>query len=174
MGAAIGSPQFKEEYINEKVSKWASNIKTLAEIAKTEPHAAYAAYLHGEQHKYTYFKRTLLNIDENLKPLDEVINNDFIPSLFGSELSDNERNVIALPIREGGLGIRRVGENSDLCFETSIKITQPLVGEILKQSDEVPSPDDVLTARTNALQVCKTNETARIETTKPLESKQQS
>ena len=73
----------------------ASNIKTLAEIAKTEPHAAYAAYLHGEQHKYTYFKRTLLNIDDNLKPLDEVIDNEFIPSLFGSELNDNERNVIA-------------------------------------------------------------------------------
>ena len=60
LGAAIGSPQFKEDYINEKVNKWASNIETLAEIAKSEPHAAYAAYLHGEQHKYNYFKRTLI------------------------------------------------------------------------------------------------------------------
>ena len=37
LGAAIGSSQFKEEYINEKVNKWASNIETLSEIAKSEP-----------------------------------------------------------------------------------------------------------------------------------------
>ena len=166
LGAAIGSPQFKEEYINEKVNKWTSNIEALAEIAKSEPHAAYAAYLHGEQHKYNYFKRTLLNIDSNLKPLDDAITNLFIPSLFGGVISENERNVISLPIREGGLGVRKVGENSDLCFKTSTKITQPLIDEIIKQSDNVPSPDEVKTARVEALQIVKTHETEWIETTK--------
>ena len=29
LGAAIGSPEFKAEYIDEKVEKWCGNIKTL-------------------------------------------------------------------------------------------------------------------------------------------------
>ena len=50
-------------------------MKSLADIAKTQPHAAYSAFIHGEQHKYTYFLRTIAGISENLKPLDEVIEN---------------------------------------------------------------------------------------------------
>ena len=88
-------------------------MKTLADIAKTQPHAAYAAFIHGEQHKYTYFLRTIAGISENLKPLDEVIENVFIPALFGSEISANERDIIALPIREGGLGIKKMAANAD-------------------------------------------------------------
>ena len=87
LGAAIGSSQFKTEYIDEKVKNWTSNIETLAEIGKSQPHAAYAAFIHGEQHKYTYFKRTIFDISENLKPLDNVINNKLIPSLFGCEIN---------------------------------------------------------------------------------------
>ena len=55
----MGSTHFKNEYIDGKVQKWVNNIKTLANIAKAQPHAAYAAFIHGEQHKYTYFLRTL-------------------------------------------------------------------------------------------------------------------
>ena len=73
LGATIGTTGFKEEYINEKVRKWTSNIESLAEIAKSQPHAAYSAYIHAEQHKYTYFKRTLTEISENLKPIDDAI-----------------------------------------------------------------------------------------------------
>ena len=64
-------------------------MEKLTEIAKSQPHAAYAAYIHGEQHKYTYFLRTLNNISEVLEPLDKIIANDFIPSLFGTSISPN-------------------------------------------------------------------------------------
>ena len=70
-----------------------------------------------------------------------------------------------MPIREGGLGVRKVGGNSDICFKTS-RITQPLIDEILKQSDNVPSPDDVKTARVNAIQITKAHEREWIEATK--------
>ena len=51
LGAALGSRDFQTEYIEEKVNKWCEEIKTLADIAKTQPHAAYSAYTHGQQHK---------------------------------------------------------------------------------------------------------------------------
>ena len=111
LGASIGSSDFKNEYIDEKVKKWVSNIISLSEIAKTQPHVAYAAFIHGEQHKYPYFLRTIAGISENLKPLDEAINDVFIPALFGFELSENEREILTLPIKEGGLD----PESSGLC-----------------------------------------------------------
>ena len=94
---------------------------------------------HGEQHKYTYFLRTIADISDNLKLLDDVIDNVFLPSLFGGDISGNIRDIVSLPIKEGGLGIRRVGENSNQLYDTSTKINKPLCRQILTQSDELPN-----------------------------------
>ena len=47
LGAALGTNDFKISYISEKVENWCKKMEKLAEIAKTQPHAAYAAYVHG-------------------------------------------------------------------------------------------------------------------------------
>ena len=39
LGAAVGMEQFKNEYIDEKVSKWTNNILTLSKIVQSQPHA---------------------------------------------------------------------------------------------------------------------------------------
>ena len=161
LGAALSSINFKEENINEKVQKWVANIEALGEIAKSEPHAAYAAYLHAEQHKYTYFKRTIADISQNLKPVDDAISNSFIPSLFGCEVNENERNILSLPIKEGGLGLGKVGENCAESFAASIKITQPLINEILNQSDCVPHAEDVSKAKLEAVQEMEAYQTEK-------------
>ena len=158
LGAVIGSEEFKDIYINEKINKWVSNIQKLSEIAQSQPHAAYAAYIHGEQHKYNYFTRTIANISDNLQPLDDVINNTFIPALFGDEISDNERDIISLPVKLGGLGIRKVGNNSNHAYETSQKITKPLCKQIHVQSEELPNVTEVKNAKTKAVDTHKARE----------------
>ena len=47
LGAAIGTQEFIEVYAAQKVGKWLNEIKSLTAIARTHPHAAYAAYVHG-------------------------------------------------------------------------------------------------------------------------------
>ena len=121
LGAAIGTEIFKNEYMEDKVSKWCKEIEILADIAKSQPHAAYAAFIHGEQHKFTYFLRTIANISTILKPLDDMINNTFIPTLFGREITENERDIISMPIREGGLGLRTLSDNADQSYHSSSK-----------------------------------------------------
>ena len=143
LGAAIGSPDYKNEYIDDKVKTWVSNIKALSDIAKTQPHVAYAAFIHGEQHKYTYFLRTIAGISENLKPLDDAMNNLLIPALFGSELTENEREILTLPIRDGGLGLRKVVDYADISYDVSVSINQPLIKQILIQSDALPDETEV-------------------------------
>ena len=172
LGAAIGTTQFKDDYISEKVQRWTANIETLAKIAKSQPHAAYAAYIHGEQHKYTYFKRTLIDISDNLTQLDEAIDNLLIPTLFGCELNENERDIISLPVKKGGLGMRKVAENCEQSYKASVTITKPLTEEIKKQSDNLPSVEDVTTAKSKALAEMRQFESERAETIKAAQSPQ--
>ncbi len=44
LGAAIGKRSFVEEYVTKKVEEWVDQVHRLSTIAKTQPHAAYAAW----------------------------------------------------------------------------------------------------------------------------------
>ena len=48
---------------------------------------------------------TIPGISSLLKPLEAVISSKFIPALTGRFVSSDERALLALPIRMGGLGI---------------------------------------------------------------------
>jgi len=47
LGAAIGSHTFTNEYVGNKVHEWTEEVKRLAHVATSQPHAAYAAFVHG-------------------------------------------------------------------------------------------------------------------------------
>ena len=68
-----------------------------------------------------------------MKPLEIVISSKFIPALTARLVSDDERALLALPIRLGGLGIADPQTISDFEFAASERVTSPLVGLILKQ-----------------------------------------
>lgn len=54
LGAALGSRTFTEEYVSGKVQEWTKEIKRLAQVAVSQPHAAYAAFTHGISSHWTY------------------------------------------------------------------------------------------------------------------------
>ena len=132
LGAVIGSEDFKSEYVRKKITNWTQKIIKLTEYSKTQPHAAYAIFCRGALHKYTYFMRTIQDIDEHLKPLDDI-NNNFLPTLLDSIVTDNERSLFQLPVRLGGLGIPILSEVASEHFESSKKITAPLVTIMILQ-----------------------------------------
>ena len=152
LGAALGTEEFKTSYIDEKVNEWCMRLNKLTKIAKSQPHAAYAAYIHGEQHRYTYFTQTIPGIAENLEPLDKVLNELFIPTLFGREIRNEERELISIPIKDGGMGLRSININSDHVYETSTRTTKPLIDSIIAQSNTLPSEEEQKKARSDAIQ----------------------
>ena len=106
LGAAIGSRSYTVEYVNGKVRKWSEEIIQLANIAKTQPHAAYCAYTHGLSSRWTFLSRTIPDIAELLQPLEDAIQQHLIPALTGCPpCSREERDLLALPVRLGGIGI---------------------------------------------------------------------
>ena len=60
LGGAIGRSDFRKVYATEKVNNWCKEISKLSEFTKTQPHAAYLAFCHGEVHKFTYFLEQFL------------------------------------------------------------------------------------------------------------------
>ena len=143
LGASLGSNSFRVQYVSEKVNTWCKEVEKLSEFAKTQPHAAFSAFIHGEQHKFTYFMRTIPGMEEHLTPLDKVINDNFLPALFGSRISSVERDLFSLPIRAGGLGIPKFAEKASQEYSTSRTITAPLVAIMTMQGNTLPNEDTI-------------------------------
>ena len=94
--AVIGSNDFWEKYVNEKVTEWCKELKILSEFAKLQPQAAYAAFCFGEQNKFSYFLRTIPEINDLMKPVDEIVQNVLLPAIIGETISEKERELYSL------------------------------------------------------------------------------
>ena len=138
LGGFVGTPEGKKKYVEELCEEWISQLEQLSSIAKCEPQSAYCAFTAGFKHKLTYFIRTIPDLSEILKPLDDVINNKFIPAITERQaISDDDRRLISLPARSGGLGIPIYLEDSVVEYENSRKLTKQLNGKIVAQNQEV-------------------------------------
>lgn len=73
LGAIIGTNEFKNEYVSEKVEKWITQIELLSKIGYIDPNSAYIAYTRCFKHKFGYTMRTIPDIQSLLKSLDTVI-----------------------------------------------------------------------------------------------------
>ena len=136
LGAVIGSSKSVTDYVEQKVTEWINEVESLSSIATTQPHAAYATFTHGLKHKWTYLTRTIANIDHRLQPLEDVIRGTFIPSLTGQiAFNEETRDLMALPVRLGGLGIINPTRHNTLNHQSSLSTTTtPLISLILEQS----------------------------------------
>ena len=54
LSAAIGSRTFTEKYVSHKVQAWTEEIKRIAKVATSQPHAAYASFTHGLSSRWIY------------------------------------------------------------------------------------------------------------------------
>ena len=64
------------------MSEWENDLKKLAEIAISEPQAAFSGYIHGQQHKFNYFFRTIPGMESFLDPFDDILNEQLIPAIL--------------------------------------------------------------------------------------------
>ena len=145
LGACVGTAQFKESYIENKVTDWCKELKNLTEIAKFDPHSAYAAFTHGLRGRYVYFMRTIDNIHEYLQPLEDVIRKNLLPALLeGHECNDIERDLLALPPKFGGMGILNPITSAQREFRNSRRLTESLTSAIkLKNTTYVENQQEL-------------------------------
>ncbi len=142
LGGALGTREFQIDYAKEKIKQLTGDLKTLSKFAETEPQAAYAAFTHGFHGKWTFLQRVIPDIADLFLPLEEELSANFIPKITGRILTNIEREIVALPARLGGLGLRNPALSSNDSFEASKQVTQPLRELILKQEPNFEEFDD--------------------------------
>ena len=145
LGAVLGSRTYLEEYVNGKVEGWVDQVVKLAEFAATYPQASYAAFTFGLKHRWTYYLRTLPDIEDLLEPLERTISHALIPAITGHTCTPAERDLLALPVRMGGLGITNPCHFAASEYEASTAITEPLVEQIVAQTHELPDDHAIRT-----------------------------
>ena len=146
LGAALGTHSYTEEFVSKQVQKWTEEVKRLATIAESQPHAA--ALTHGLFGRWSYLSRTISNITDLLQPLEDAIRHHLIPALTGrTGITDMERDLLALSTRLGGLGIPDPLKTCNDHFRCSERISAPLTALTLQQ--EVVCPPSVPNEQTS-------------------------
>ena len=139
LGAALGSEEFCDQFVKTKVTEWQQELTLMAKVATSQPHATFAAFIHGYVHKFTYLSRTTPIQDHLLQPLEDVIRTQLIPAWTGrAPPNDLERELFALPARLGGLGITNPVSRVSKEYQASGSISAPLCQLIESQQPDYP------------------------------------
>ena len=100
LGSVIGTPSACDKYIESKIEKTATLTEKLSKIAITSPQNAYSCYTKGVQNKLSFLTRTTPEAFKKLDEIEKNLRQQLIPSI-----TDKDRNLFALPLRMGGLGL---------------------------------------------------------------------
>ena len=136
-------------------------MEYLANIAASQPHAAYTAFTHGPASKWTFLARTIPDIADLLQPLEDTIRQSFLPSITRQNAFSNDgRKLMGLPVCLGGLGIGNPCSQRAAQYAMSEKITALLAVLILQQSKSLSAEAkaEQLRAKNEARKLCQQHE----------------
>ena len=112
-------------------------LERLADIAASQPQAAYSALTFSLKHKWSLIARTTKDISELLQPVEDTIHHKVLPAITGKQaISDADRKLFTLLVSLGGLRIPILLDVASHELSNSALVTEPLVKYILKQSVE--------------------------------------
>ena len=104
MGGFIGSSDDTEQWLNDQIQKWIQSVEKLSKVARTQPQAAFVAMTKSLQMEWTFIQRVMKNSEVNFIPLKRAIIDNFLPDLFGSEVTKDESDLFCHSLRQGGIG----------------------------------------------------------------------
>ena len=124
--------------------------ESLSDIANTQPRAAYTALTHSLSSKWTFVTRTVPSIGDLRQPLEDILQQKFIPLTGRHTPSELEHQLLALPARLGGIGVTNPIVCCDVEYDASQQMCHPLVDHIVQgHSSYTPAIiNEQLTAKT--------------------------
>ena len=123
------------------VEKWGVQLRRIAEIAQTQPHAVYTVFTKGLSSQWKYHLRSTECSPDVFATLDSIINNLLLPTLTGREFTSDQpdRTLLSLPAHMGGLAIPIVSQITAEEHAASQRITQPIVDMIVDSERKLKS-----------------------------------
>ena len=134
LGSALGEEDFRQCFVAGKVQEWKGEVLRLAELARTEPHACYAAMTHGLRGRWSYVLRTVQVASSVVQPLDDAIVESLLPALsVRARFTDAELSLLRLPARLAELGLPHLAAMAESEFQASLLVTAGQVAQIVGQ-----------------------------------------
>ena len=96
--AAIGTSNFRAQYIAEKVRKWTS----YRHCKNTTTCSLLSIYTRYQYSQYTYFMRMIPGMHEVIKPVDDVIRLELLSTLWNTIVPEVDRQLHSLPFSHAG------------------------------------------------------------------------
>ena len=93
-----------------------------------------------------------------MKPVEEIIQNDLLPSITGESVAENERQLYSFPARSRGLGIPVFSEKAENDFDNSVYITVPLVALIIITQDKTLPKNKIVIERIETIKQNNSNQ----------------
>ncbi|CEM39092.1 unnamed protein product [Vitrella brassicaformis CCMP3155] len=106
LGGYLGDEGRRAVFLGEKVEGWVHGVRAHASAACNFPHTAHAAMTRSLQMEWDYVFRVVLTDECALSPLREAIAKELLPALLGGPVTPSEVDLMLLPARFGGTGIR--------------------------------------------------------------------
>ena len=134
LGAVIGSIEYRENYVTQKMNAWLDKLNMLCDIARIEPKAAYSCFVSGYKHKLTYIMKTIPNISHQLEKIDGLILTKFIPVIKGGiYVNPDERYLLSLFAEYGRVGLPIFSELVGIESQSSKIMPEYLRNKIIEQ-----------------------------------------
>ena len=139
LGGCIGTKEYSNEVFNMLVQGWTTEVKNLTRIAQSQPHASYAAFTHGLIGRWVYHMRVMrAGGSDCLQGLEDAISHLLLPAFTGQPPpSATVRAALALPARQGGLGIVNPIGLIARQQQASIMICGPVIKLIVQQGGDI-------------------------------------
>ena len=101
LGGVIGSEAFEQQFLQQKVQDWISDLRKLLSHNLMQFILFVMAYHFGETIFWVCTSSSCL-----FQPLEDIIGSVFIPKLLGHDIPGKvECDLLSLPVRMGGLGL---------------------------------------------------------------------
>ena len=134
LGAVIGTIEYRENYVTQKVNNWLDELNMLCDIARIEPQGAHSCVVSRYKHKLTYIMRTIPNISHQLENTDELVLTKFIQAITGGiYVNPDERYLLSLSGKYCGLGLPTFSELAGIEFQNSQIMSENLRNKIIEQ-----------------------------------------
>jgi hypothetical protein len=137
LGGFVGSEETQARYVQEKTRTWEATVRRLAEVGDLQPQAAFTAFNKSLSAEWTFIKRVIPDTEPHFKGIEQAITKELLPKILGRpSITSLERELFALPAREGGLGIPDPSnKDTDGSFATSRAASSHLIAALQRQEE---------------------------------------
>jgi hypothetical protein len=130
LGGFVGDDAGNALYVQKKFEQWCEQVKRLSKIADNQPQAAFAGFTKSLQCEWNYLQRVVAGSGHLFDSLERIITDEFLPAVFGSEISPEERTLFSMPTQNGGIGVHDPSKSTETAYNASRGATKVVIDAI--------------------------------------------